>query len=139
VLTDVAEGTCSVLEHGYLTRVERAHGLPRPSRQPTAASDRGPICRDVDYRRFGLYVELDGRLFHDNAAQRDRDPDRDLDAAVDGLHTVRLGWGQVFGRPCRTAGLTASSVSSQLRRTWYVADATEWPDWTPDGLEKTPG
>jgi hypothetical protein len=27
VLSDVAAGTCSVLEHGYLTRVERPHGL----------------------------------------------------------------------------------------------------------------
>ena len=31
VLRDIADGTCSVLEHGYLTRVERAHGLPRRS------------------------------------------------------------------------------------------------------------
>jgi hypothetical protein len=29
VLTDIADGTCSVLEHSYLARVERAHGLPR--------------------------------------------------------------------------------------------------------------
>lgn len=33
VLDDVAAGTGSVLEHGYLTRVERAHGLPAASRQ----------------------------------------------------------------------------------------------------------
>jgi hypothetical protein len=33
VLDDVARGTCSVLEHGYLTRVERAHGLPTGNRQ----------------------------------------------------------------------------------------------------------
>jgi hypothetical protein len=33
VLDDIAQGTCSVLEHGYLTRVERAHGLPVGDRQ----------------------------------------------------------------------------------------------------------
>lgn len=33
VLEDVALGTCSLLEHGYLTRVERPHGLPRCLRQ----------------------------------------------------------------------------------------------------------
>ena len=33
VLRDIADGTCSVLEHGYLTRVERPHGLPRGQRQ----------------------------------------------------------------------------------------------------------
>lgn len=103
VLRDIADGTHSVLEHGYLHRVERMHGLPRPERQPGAASDRGALYRDVDYERFGLYVELDGRLFHDTASQRDRDLDRDLDASADGRLTVRLGWGQVFDRPCRTA------------------------------------
>ena len=33
VLTDLNEGTCSVLEHAYLTRVERPHGLPKPRRR----------------------------------------------------------------------------------------------------------
>jgi hypothetical protein len=102
VLTDLADGTCSVLEHGYLSRVERPHGLAIARRQVTASA-RGPIYRDVEYRAQGLVVELDGRLFHDNASARDRDLDRDLDAAVDGLLTVRIGWGQVFDRPCATA------------------------------------
>ena len=30
-------------------------------------------------------------------------PDRDLDAAADRHETLRLGWGQVFDRPCLTA------------------------------------
>jgi hypothetical protein len=102
VLADLAEGTCSVLEHGYLTRVERPHGLAVARRQ-VSASARGPIYRDVEYRPHGLIIELDGRLFHDNATARDQDLDRDLDAAVDGLLTVRIGWGQVFDRPCSTA------------------------------------
>ncbi len=102
VLGDIAAGSCSVLEHGYLTRVERPHGLPVAGRQ-VGDSARGRVYRDVDYREHGLLVELDGRLFHDSTAARDRDLDRDLDAAVDGRLTVRLGWGQVFGRPCETA------------------------------------
>ena len=102
VVHDLAEGACSALEHGYLTRVERAHGLPRAARQ-VRASARGPVYRDVEYGALGLVVELDGRLFHDSAAARDRDLDRDLEAALSGRQTVRLGWGQVFGRPCDTA------------------------------------
>lgn len=102
VLDDIAQGACSVLEHGYLSLVERAHGLPRADRQ-VRASARGPVHRDVVHRRQGLVVELDGRLFHDSARSRDLDMDRDLDAAVDGLSTVRIGWGQVYRRPCRTA------------------------------------
>lgn len=102
VLQDVGAGTCSVLEHGFLTRVERPHGLPTAIRQ-LRHSSKGPIYRDVVYDRLDTYVELDGRLFHDTARARDRDLDRDLDAAVEGAFTIRLGWGQVFGRSCRTA------------------------------------
>ncbi len=102
VLRDIAQGTCSALEHGYLDRVERPHGIPVGKRQAPAWS-RGRIYRDVDYIEHGLHVELDGRLFHDSASGRDRDLDRDLDAFVEGRLTVRLGWGQVFGRPCATA------------------------------------
>lgn len=102
VLGDLAEGACSVLEHGYLTRVERPHGLPGAERQ-VRGSARGPVYQDVDYERYGLVVELDGRLFHDTTAARDPDLDRDLDAALEQRFTVRLGWGQVFGRPCETA------------------------------------
>lgn len=103
VLTDIAAGTCSTLEHGYLTRVERPHGLPSSIRQRHDSSGLGPVRHDVDYAPFPLVVELDGRLFHDTAMQRDRDLDRDLDLATGGRRCVRLGWGQVFSRPCRTA------------------------------------
>lgn len=72
VLADVANGTCSVLEHAYLTRVERPHGLPKAGRQ-VQESARGSVYRDVVYPEQDTYVELDGRLFHDNAAARDLD------------------------------------------------------------------
>lgn len=98
VLADVAAGTHSVLEHGYAHDVEAAHGLPAARRQLAESG----VFRDAAYET-GLLVELDGRLFHDNARARDQDLDRDLDAAVGGRRTVRLGWGQVFDRPCRTA------------------------------------
>lgn len=103
VLSDIAGGTCSVLEHGYLVGVERAHGLPRAARQVSERSGGHRVSRDAVYEECGLVVELDGRLFHDSADQRNRDLDRDLDAAVAGRFTVRVGWGQVFDRPCATA------------------------------------
>jgi hypothetical protein len=102
VLADVGAGTCSVLEHGYLDHVERAHGLPRGRRQVRDRISRGIVYRDVDYD-LGMVVELDGRLHHDTTRGRDRDFDRDLDAAVDARVTVRLSYGQVFDRPCWTA------------------------------------
>lgn len=108
VLDDVADGTCSVLEHGYLTLVERAHGLPRGHRQVSATNGAGrPLLRDVVYRdarsTWSQIVELDGRLHHGSARDRDRDLERDLDAALDGAGTVRIGYGQVFRRGCSTA------------------------------------
>lgn len=101
VLADIAAGSTSVLERGYLERIERAHGLPEPDRQHPDRVGGGRIYRDVRYAPYALDVELDGQL-HDATRQRDRDLDRDLETATTGRRTVRLGWGQVFGRPCRT-------------------------------------
>ncbi len=103
VLQDIAAGTCSVLEHGYLTRVERPHRLPRAQRQATGTGRTGRVYWDASYEE-PLLGELDSRLFHDSAGARDRDFDRDLLAQADGRLTTRLSWGQVFDRPCWTAG-----------------------------------
>ncbi|SHV51415.1 Uncharacterised protein [Mycobacteroides abscessus subsp. abscessus] len=111
ILVDIAEGTCSVLEQRYLDRVERAHGLPRGTRQARSASPSGVRYRDVEYGKR-LAVELDGRLFHDSAVARNNDIERDLDAAVDGRSTVRLSYQQVFDRPCQTA----AKIAQILRR-----------------------
>ena len=118
VLADVAAGTCSVLEHGYLHRIERAHGLAPARRQVRDRVGPGVIFRDVLYRG-GTVVELDGRLFHDTTAQRDRDFDRDLDSAAVGLTTLRVSWGQVFDRPC----WTTARIERVLLRTGWAGGA----------------
>jgi hypothetical protein len=100
VLDDLVAGACSALEHSYLHRIERAHGLPHGNRQVRGRGRVGWIYRDCEYGE--VVVELDGRLFHDNAAARDADFDRDLDAAADGKTTIRLTWGQVDVRSCAT-------------------------------------
>jgi hypothetical protein len=92
----------AVLEHGYITRIERPHGLPQGLRQFSERHEGRALYRDVDYAAYRRIVELDGTLFHGSARQRDLDLDRDLDAACVDRPTVRLGWGQVFDRPCRT-------------------------------------
>ena len=102
VLTDIANGTCSVLEREYLHQIEVPHGLPRPTRQRRRIAPGVTAIHDVEYDDLGLVVELDGRLFHDSATQRDRDLERDLVTAVAGADTVRLGWGQLLDRPCLT-------------------------------------
>ncbi|WP_210649212.1 hypothetical protein [Nocardioides sp. SYSU D00065] len=122
VLSDVAAGTCSVLEHAFLTLVEQPHGLPRAQRQLRAGTASGVVYRDVAYGE--RLVELDGRLWHDTAEQRDRDFERDLDAAVEGRGTVRLTYGQVVGRPCSTA----AKLSALLER-------DGWPAARPCGVD----
>lgn len=102
VLEDVATGAYSVLEHRYLTRVERPHGLPTAKRQRRVRPGRSAAYRDVEYRIIGLVVELDGRLGHELALDRWDDFDRDIASLVAGDTTIRAGWGQVL-EPCRLA------------------------------------
>lgn len=104
ILADAAAGSCSVLERAYLVSVERAHGLPNGSRQHRAlAADGSTLYRDVLYREWGVAVELDGVVWHSDSTSRARDMTRDLEAAVSGITTIRLGWSQVEDQPCRTA------------------------------------
>ena len=124
VLGDVAAGTCSVLEHGYLTDVERPHGLPEGRRQESHRHRGSNVYRDVDYDGLGLIVELDGRVFHESARARDRDMDRDLDAAVDGQETVRVSYGQVFERACSTA----QKIGAILQRRGWDGEVKPCPD-----------
>jgi hypothetical protein len=102
VLEDVAVGAYSVLEHRYLTKVERPHALPTAFRQRRVTTGRHAAYRDVEYLGGALVVELDGRLGHEAATDRWADLERDLAGLLGGSVTTRLGWGQVL-EPCRAA------------------------------------
>jgi len=127
LLQDIDEGTCSVLEQRWL-EVERRHGLPVGRRQKPANAPGRRMFRDVVYEALGFIIELDGRLGHDTADDRDRDMERDLDAAVDRLETVRLGYGQVMGRGCGTA----AKVARILRRRGWSGELVRCPDCPPE-------
>lgn len=104
MIDDLEAGTHSVLEHGYLVKVERPHGLPVGERQAPRSGPSGNQFRDVEYAAYGLVVELDGALGHESWRDQARDADRDLDdLARLGSLTARLRWHQVFDTPCRTA------------------------------------
>lgn len=122
MLDDLATGACSVLEREYLNAVERAHGLPTGRRQKPSTTRGRAAYRDVEYEDQDLVVELDGRAFHDTAAARDDDAERDLEARVtEESTTVRLTYGLVFGDPCRTAGHVATLLH---RRGWHGSIVT---------------
>ncbi|HET7388501.1 MAG TPA: hypothetical protein VFJ19_17745 [Nocardioidaceae bacterium] len=107
VLDDVATGTYSLLEHRYLTRVERPHGLPTGKRQRRVRIGRTSAYRDVEYVRLRQVVELDGRLGHELQSDRWDDFDRDLASAEEGTATTRVGWRHVLDS-CRLAAAVAS-------------------------------
>ncbi len=111
ILSDVAAGAHSVLEQMYLTRVERAHGLPTARRQRRVQGGRSPAYRDVEYLDHALIVELDGRLGHEETLDRWADLDRDIAAAVTQSRTLRLGFGQVL-EPCRVADALARVLAA---------------------------
>jgi hypothetical protein len=113
-LGDVDAGAHSVLEYRYVRDVERPHGLPVAERQVKAIQNGSVIYRDALYRKYGVAVELDGKVNH-QAEQIWRDKRRDNVAAVDGLVTLRYGWGAVTEHPCETAREVAAVLA---RRGW---------------------
>lgn len=124
MLADVRDGACSVLERGYLHRVERAHGLPRGERQTRSTATGRSTYQDVRYRGQGVVVELDGRAFHDSPRDRDRDALRDLaELSRSGVVTTRLTYGLVFDDACRTALL----IGDLLRRRGWTGRPQSCP------------
>jgi hypothetical protein len=131
LLDDLATGACSVLERGYLD-LERRHGLPGGERQPGIAEGGRPAYLDVRYPAYSLRVELDGRAFHDNAGARDADAERDLDGHVESDElTVRLTYGQVFGRGCATV----RKVAALLERRGWPGPFVSCPDCDPSDAD----
>ncbi len=100
-------GDHSVLEFRYHRDVERAHGLPEPSRQVPFATPTGRRGRrDRVYTEYGVVVELDGRLAHPTENQW-KDKARDNAAAATGKQSLRYGWTHVRWHACATAAEVA--------------------------------
>lgn len=108
-----AGGAHSVLEFRYDRDVERAHGLPKASRQvPFTKPDGSRGFRDRYYEKYGLVVELDGKLAHP-AERRGHDRRRDNDAAAGGGATLRYDWDDVTRHGCATAAQVARSLAKR--------------------------
>ncbi|MGI8902967.1 MAG: type IV toxin-antitoxin system AbiEi family antitoxin domain-containing protein [Solirubrobacteraceae bacterium] len=62
--------------------------------------------REVDayFERERLIVELDGYEYHSNRHAFERDRDRDADAILNGVATVRITWERMTEAPAREAG-----------------------------------
>ena len=125
LVEDRRTGACSVLERGYLHRVERAHGLPRGRRQRLSTATGARTDQDVRYEKYGLVVELNGRSIHDNPDSWDADARRGLaELAVSGALTVPVTYGLVFRDACRTAGW----IAVILQRLGWTGELRRCPD-----------
>ena len=120
-LEDATNGVQSFLESAYLHQVEKGHGLPTGRRQVrgstgweggTGGAGGSTIYRDVEYDPYGLVVELDGRIGHDDTRSTWRDMTRDNAAVLEEKQTLRFGY-QLIGRPCEAAGQVAKALRSR--------------------------
>lgn len=71
--------------------------------------DGGSIRRDAGYEEYGLIVELDGRVGHEDTSSRWRDMTRDNVAALRAKLTLRFGH-QLVGEPCAAAAQVATAL-----------------------------
>ncbi len=110
-LGDARDGALSVLEHRYVHRVERPHGLPAARRQARVGPRRAGRYLDNLYEGFAVCVELDGTAAHP-ADEQWRDKRRDNANAVNGIVTLRFGLLDLGDRRCGTA----QAVAVLLRR-----------------------
>jgi very-short-patch-repair endonuclease len=111
-LNDMADGVRSNLEQRYVRDVERPHGLPRAERQVRIVRDGRARYLDNLYRAQLVCVELDGRAAHP-PGERWRDYRRDNVGATDGIITLRYGWSDVTGQPCRVAAQVAAVLAQR--------------------------
>jgi hypothetical protein len=112
VLDEVSDGVASPLERRYARDVERAHELPRSTRNGPAVLGGVRRYRDVRYRRQRTTVELEGLAYHpdDEAA---RDDARDNAAVLAGDAVLRYGWTAVVGSPCSVAAEVAAVLQAR--------------------------
>lgn len=109
VCADVRGGFTSPLEICFHRKVVVPHGLPRGRAQaPARAVESGTAYRDILYEEFGVIVELDGRLGHEEESAVFRDQYRDNAATLTGAATLRFGWIAVGGQPCPVAAQVSS-------------------------------
>lgn len=112
-LAEVGDGIHFPLERRWVRDVERAHGLPRATRQARRDGPDGSRRLDNYYEPFNLCVELDGAAFH-RAEDLDRDRRRDNETLIAAdAKTLRYGFKEVANHPCDQAEQFARALIKQ--------------------------
>lgn len=135
LLGEVADGVESPLELRHRGDVERAHGLPVSELQVREKLGERWIRADCRYRRYGVRVELDGKLAHP-AGRTDQDTWRDNAALLDTDElTLRYRWSHIAGTPCATA---AQVVAALRKGGWRGTPRACGPSCDLNDVEQTP-
>lgn len=101
-MTDIRTGSHSAAEVRYVRDVERPHALPTARRQAPSTVN-GRSVHDNDYEEFGVVIEVDGRLGHEEWSSRVKDGRRDRRLGGAGRFTSRVFWPDVAVSVCATA------------------------------------
>jgi hypothetical protein len=110
VVVEAAGGVESVLELEF-AKVLRSHGLVEPRRQVREVLPDGRAIRlDTLFDPYDVVAELDGRLGHSTAADRERDRQRDDAHRARGRNPLRFGWARVLGHGCAVAAEVATAL-----------------------------
>lgn len=114
-LCDAAAGMLSLLEHRYVYRVERPHGLPAARRQARVIQETGSRYLDNLYEEYAVCVELDGAAAHPADEQwRDKRRDR-WNLVREKTVTLRFGFRDLLDQQsqCATAAEVATLLSDR--------------------------
>jgi hypothetical protein len=112
-LADIGDGIHFPLERRWARDVERAHGLPRATRQARLDGPDGSRRLDNYYEPHRLCVELDGAAFH-RAEDLDSDRRRDNETLIAAdAKTLRYGFKEVANHPCDQAEQFARALVKQ--------------------------
>ncbi|HTU75371.1 MAG TPA: type IV toxin-antitoxin system AbiEi family antitoxin domain-containing protein [Trebonia sp.] len=114
-LADIGEGIHFPLERRWARDVERAHGLPRATRQARRYGPDGSRRLDNFYEPYRLCVELDGAAFQ-RAEDLDLNRRRDNETLIAAdAKTLRYGFNEVANHPCDQAEQFARAL---IRQGW---------------------
>lgn len=108
-LADTAEGAHFPLERRYARDVERAHGLPKATRQARRTIGGKTHRKDNWYEAYGICVELDGLAYHRDRQHQDRHRDN-VNLALDDARTFRFDIVDLTEGACQTAALVAATL-----------------------------
>lgn len=113
LIAEMRDGATTVLEIPAMQKIFRAHGLPTGRGQVREPQGGSTVVRDRVIEEYGLVIEFDGRLGHDDPRGRLRDHRRDNAVALSGRTTLRFGWVDVHNEACESAAQIAAVLRSR--------------------------